>query len=79
MSRGNSSRYAENEKSGLLVSGPDVEEISGAVSRILQDRDLAARFSKAGRERIEQKFSADIMVEAMLRVYEECPIMSLQD
>jgi len=69
---GGPAEIIENEKSGLLVSGPDVEEISGAVSRILQGRDLAARFSQAGRERIEQKFSADIMVEAMLRVYEEC-------
>ena len=69
---GGPAEIIENEKSGLLVSGPDVEEISGAVSRILQDRDLAARFRKAGRERIEQKFSANKMVEAMLRVYEEC-------
>jgi len=69
---GGPAEIIENEKSGLLMSGPDVEEISGAVSRILQDHDLAARFRKAGRARIEQKFSAGKMVEAMLRVYEEC-------
>ena len=61
----------ESEKSGLLISGPDVDEIAGAVKRILRDRDLAKKLGEAGRARIAEKFSADKMVENTLAVYEE--------
>jgi glycosyltransferase involved in cell wall biosynthesis len=61
----------ENEKSGLLVSGPDVAEISDALMRILQDPGFASAIGKEGRKRIEQNFSAEHMVDGMIRVYEE--------
>ena len=61
----------ENEKSGLLVSGPDVAEICNAASRILQNRDFAASLGKEGRKRVEQNFSAEQMVDGMIRVYAE--------
>jgi glycosyltransferase involved in cell wall biosynthesis len=62
----------EDGKSGLLVSGPDVEEISRAAIKLLQQRDLAQRLGRAGRVRVEQNFSADKMVEGMVSVYEAC-------
>jgi glycosyltransferase involved in cell wall biosynthesis len=60
-----------HEESGLLVSGPDVEEIRGAVARILRDTALARKLGQQGRKRVEENFSAARMVEGMLRVYEK--------
>jgi glycosyltransferase involved in cell wall biosynthesis len=62
----------EDGKSGLLVSGPIVEEISHAATKLLRELDLAQQLGRAGRIRVEQNFSAEKMVEDMIRVYEAC-------
>jgi len=61
----------ENENNGLLISGPDVAEICDAVTRLLENSDFAASIGKEARKRIEENFSAEHMVDGMLRVYEE--------
>ncbi len=61
----------ENEKSGLLVSGPDVSEISTAAARILRDAGYARSLGRSARKRVEENFSAEQMVSGMIRVYEE--------
>jgi glycosyltransferase involved in cell wall biosynthesis len=58
-------------QSGLIVSGPDVLEICAAVKRILEDRPFAQRLGQAARIRIAENFSADLMVEKTLQLYEE--------
>ena len=70
--RGALGEIIEDGKSGLLVSGPDVPEICGAATKILRDTEFAQRLGQAGRKRVVQNFSADCMVEGMIRVYEEC-------
>jgi glycosyltransferase involved in cell wall biosynthesis len=60
-----------HEESGLLVSGPNVEEIRSGVARLLRDRDYARKLGGAARARVMERFSADRMVEGTLRVYEE--------
>lgn len=62
----------EDGKSGLLVSGPDVAEISAAAIRILRDKELSINLGRAGRARVEENFSSERMVSGMIRVYEEC-------
>jgi len=69
--RGALGEIIENEKSGLLVSGPDVAEICQAVGRILKDQGLAASLGKQGRKRVERNFSAERMVDGIMRVYQE--------
>lgn len=69
--RGALGEIIEHEKSGLLVSGPDVEEICSATMRIFRNREFARQLGQAGRTRVEEKFSAQRMVEGMVRVYEE--------
>ena len=61
----------EQEKSGLLVSAPDVTEISLAITRILGGAECAQRLGHGARQRVIQKFSAEKMVEATLQVYGE--------
>ena len=70
--RGALGEIIEHEKSGLLVSGPDVAEISAAAVRILRDHELGIALGRAGRVRIEDNFSTNKMVLGMIRVYEEC-------
>jgi glycosyltransferase involved in cell wall biosynthesis len=56
---------------GLLVPGPDPKRIAESVLRLLVDPQWAARLGEAGRKVIQDKFSADQMVENTLRVYEQ--------
>ena len=69
--RGALGEIIEHEKSGLLVSGPDVVEICGAAKRILKNREFAASLGKEGRKRVEENFSAEHMVSGIIRVYRE--------
>lgn len=68
--RGALGEIIEDGKSGLLVSGPNVAEICGAAAAILRDPALSRRLSEAGRKRIQENFSAEKMVEGMIRAYE---------
>lgn len=61
----------KSEKSGLLIEASNVKAIQQAASRLLGDASFAKIIGSAGRERIIEKFSADEMVNKMLRVYEE--------
>jgi glycosyltransferase involved in cell wall biosynthesis len=62
----------EDGKSGLLVSGTDVGQISDAALKTLRDQNFAMSLGRAGRVRIEENFSAEKMVTGMIQVYEEC-------
>ena len=69
--RGALGEIIENEKSGLLVSGPQVAEICQAARRILKDERFAASLAKEGRKRVERNFSAERMVAGIICVYKE--------
>jgi glycosyltransferase involved in cell wall biosynthesis len=69
--RGALGEIIENEKSGLLVSGPEVAEICQAARRILKDERFAASLAKEGRKRVERNFSAERMVAGIICVYKE--------
>jgi glycosyltransferase involved in cell wall biosynthesis len=60
--RGALTEIIEDGKSGLIVSGPEVQEICEAVARILRDYNFARRLGEAGRIRVMENFSADNMV-----------------
>ena len=61
----------EEGKSGLFVSGPDVNEITSAAKRVLRDPQFAHSLGHAARERIANNFTAEHMVEGTLKVYAE--------
>jgi len=69
--RGALGEIIEDGKSGLLVSGPDVNEICNATAKILRDREFARKLGQEGRQRVEQNFSATRMVEGIIRAYEQ--------
>jgi len=55
---------------GLTVSPADPVALAGAVSRLLYDEALRARFAAAARLRVEQEFSVEAMVNRTMQVYE---------
>lgn len=70
-SRGALAEIIEDSKSGLFVSGPDVEEIRRAIQRILRDQSFARMLGAAARVRVTENFTAEHMVEGTLKIYEE--------
>ena len=48
-----------HEETGLLVGERDPAALAAALARLLDDRDLADRLARAGRELIEAEFDAD--------------------
>lgn len=58
----------ESGKTGFLVSDGD---FTTPVRRLLEDEELAARMSQAARERVQQEFSVERMVEKTVSAYRE--------
>jgi hypothetical protein len=58
----------ESGKTGFLVSDGD---FATPVRRLLEDAALAARMSRAARERVQQQFSVERMVEKTVSAYRE--------
>lgn len=57
---------------GLLVEPRKPEEIAAAISRLLADDELAARLGEAGRRRVLETFSCEVLVARNLAWYEAC-------
>jgi len=56
-------------QNGLLVEAGNAGALAEAVVRLLVDSELAARLASAARATIENRFTADRMVEETLRIY----------
>ena len=56
---------------GLLVPARDSRALKQAIHEILSDRDLAARFGKAGRERVVSTFDEQFVFARLEKVYRE--------
>jgi glycosyltransferase involved in cell wall biosynthesis len=54
---------------GLLVPPDDVQGLTSAVVRLLQDPEKGSAMGQAGRRLIQEEFSIEKMVEGNLRVY----------
>jgi len=58
-------------RTGLLVPPGDPEALGGAIVRLLTDKDLASSLAERSRRLVEEKFTAQAMVEGTIRVYLE--------
>ena len=58
---------------GLLVEPGDPEALSAAIISLLDDPDLARRFGRNGRLRLEDCFTAAAMVHSTLGLYAQIP------
>jgi hypothetical protein len=59
----------EHERTGILVD--DAREIGAALDRLLSNPQLASEMGRRGRERVQQNYSVEAMVEGTLAVYRE--------
>jgi glycosyltransferase involved in cell wall biosynthesis len=60
-----------DQQTGLLVPADDAERLAAAISVLLSDPQMRARFGAAARKRIEAEYSSARMTADYLRVYEE--------
>lgn len=58
------------EETGLLVPPRDSEALATAILWLLRNPAEAELYGQAGRKRVEEEFSADIMVERTIKLYE---------
>ncbi|MFQ5456615.1 MAG: glycosyltransferase [Nitrospirota bacterium] len=56
---------------GLLIPPANVEELTGAILRLAENREMACRMGKAGRKRLEDHFGLKRMVKQTETIYEE--------
>ncbi len=61
----------EDQKDGLLVYPKDPEGLAEAVFKILGDHNFATSLSKAGRKKVEEKFTLEHMAKETLKVYHQ--------
>ena len=70
--RGSGPELIEDGRHGLLVEPDDPAEISKAIVRLLEDRELTDRLSRAGRARVENDFSVEALVARNESFYRDC-------
>lgn len=58
-------------ETGLLVPPADGDALARAILSILEDKEVASRFGKAGRTRVEEKFSLDVMLRNYENLFEQ--------
>ncbi len=68
--RGALGEVVEAERTALVVE-PDGNEIATAMLRLLNDENLRQRLAVAGRREVEERFSADRMVQNTIGIYED--------
>jgi glycosyltransferase involved in cell wall biosynthesis len=61
----------EDGVNGVVVPQGNVEALASGMSRLIRDPDLRVRMGAEGRRRVEQDFSASVVVERTLDVYSE--------
>lgn len=60
-----------HDETGILVPPADPAALAGAIRQVLFNPPLARRLGAAGRARVERDFSAESMVQGVVRVYDE--------
>jgi len=58
-------------KDGLVTRGFEADEFAQAIIEILEDDSLRSKIGKAGRKRVEESFSSDVIVSKYEAVFEQ--------
>jgi glycosyltransferase involved in cell wall biosynthesis len=70
LERGGVSEIIEDGKNGVLAREATPEALAQAAERMLRDPALTERLSRAARETVAERYSADRMIEATARIFE---------
>jgi glycosyltransferase involved in cell wall biosynthesis len=68
---GGNPEAVEHRVTGLLVPPRDAGSLTAAITALLENPDLARTLGGAGRRRVAEHFSLDVMVARTERLYEE--------
>lgn len=68
---GGTPEIVEDGVTGFVRDPRDTERYAAALVELLKNKALAKRMGEAGRKRVEEKFSAEKMVEGYFHVYEK--------
>ena len=71
LARGGVSEIIEDGRNGILVREARPETLAWAARGMLGDRELRERLSLAARETVASQYSADRMIDATARIFEE--------
>jgi glycosyltransferase involved in cell wall biosynthesis len=63
--------YVEDGENGLLVARPDADLFSAGMLRLLSEESLRVGLGREARREIEERLSAERMVENTVRVYKD--------
>jgi glycosyltransferase involved in cell wall biosynthesis len=69
-SRGALAEVVDHERTALVVE-PNGKELAGAMLRLIVEEDLRKRLSQSGRREVQERFSAERMVQRTIQVYED--------
>lgn len=58
-------------ETGLLVPPGDADALASAILSILEDKEVASKFGVAGRKRVEERFSLDVMLRNYENLFEQ--------
>jgi len=61
----------EHEVNGLLVPVGDINAISNSMTELIKNKELRATLGQNGRERVQQKFSLEHMIDRTEELYQE--------
>jgi glycosyltransferase involved in cell wall biosynthesis len=67
---GGNPELVQNGRTGFLVEPNNAEQLAGGILRLVEDRDLAKKMGKAGREALGKKFSVKKMLDETREMYE---------
>jgi glycosyltransferase involved in cell wall biosynthesis len=71
LARGGVTEIIEDGRTAVLVQEASAEALARAGARMLKDKDLRERLSRAARETVASRYSADRMVDGTARIFEE--------
>lgn len=66
---GGNSEAVEDGVSGFIIPSQDADTLADRVGRLIQDPELANRMGRAGRKRLEEKFTLDAMMKQLTAEY----------
>jgi glycosyltransferase involved in cell wall biosynthesis len=62
----------QKEEAGIVVRSADPDSLSKAIAYIAENKDLAKRWGKIGREAVKEKYTWDALSKRFVEIYEEC-------
>ena len=68
---GGNSEIIKNKKNGLLVKSKDINAITRAMIKIMEDSHLSQKLSKDALKTVNQKYNTKKMVKSYINVYKE--------